>query len=572
MRKLILPFFAVILVVGSIALSKAGLKPAPTGAAATVRFYWSTDCPIALKYTERVNKLVEEFSGQGVQFTMLFPNELETRAGVEQYLKETSHSVEWKLDPLGKSAKADGIVQVPTVVVLDANQKLVYRGAIDDAPMGDNIKRQYLKDVLSDLTLGRARKFQETETQGCFLMPGPQPPTASKVSFAEHVAPIIYKHCANCHAPGQVAPFSLRSYDEVRKWSKNIVRAVDRGSMPPWKPVAGFNKFMDDNSLSAAEIETLKVWDEAGAPRGKAAIEPKPPVIPTGWALGNPDLIASADREFKLEADGRDVYRNFVVKTDFKETKYVTGIDVKPGNSRVVHHVIAFIDTLGQATRLEAKTTDGQPGYSTFGGVGFLPTGSLGGWAPGLMPYKSDGDLAFELKPGATIVLQVHYHKSGKPETDLTKVGLYFAKSPPKNVLQLAWIANLGLRIPANASSHSATQNYRVPVDVTAYGAMPHMHLLGKSMKATVKLPDGTVKPLVWVENWDFKWQMQYRFQEPMKIPKGSIIQVEAVYDNSDKNPNQPNDPPKQVRWGEETTDEMMLLIVAFSIDAQAKG
>lgn len=568
MRKVLVALTLVAVAAASLALFGSAPSALPNNVA-KVKLYWSTDCPIALKYTQRVNRLVSAYQPKGVQFVMLFPNEQESRAGILAYLEEAQLTIRGEIDSLAKQARQDKVVQIPTVVIEDATGKIAYRGAIDDSPTGEQVKRKYVEQILEALTSGRAVPFTQTEIQGCFLMPGPQPPVREKVNFAEHVAPIVYKHCTGCHSPGQVAPFSLRSYDQVRKWSANIVRAASTNAMPPWKPVDGFNKFVDDNSLSAVERETLRLWDEAGAPRGDARKEPKPPALVTGWRLGEPDLIAAPEREFKLEAEGADVYRNFVIKTNFKEVRYVAGIDVKPGNPRVVHHVIAFIDTMGQAERLEKRNTDGQPGYSTFGGVGFLPTGSLGGWAPGLMPYKSNGDVGFELRPGATIVLQVHYHKDGKPESDLTTVGVYFTKQPPKHVLHLAWIANLGLRIPANVGNHLVTQDYRVPVDVTAYGAMPHMHLLGKSMKATVRFPDGSVKPMVWVDNWDFNWQMQYRFQEPMKIPKDSVIHVEAIYDNSSANPHQPNNPPKRVTWGEQTTDEMMLLVVAFSIDSQ---
>lgn len=553
----------------AISLSVAGGASSSPKSVAKVRLYWSTDCPIALKYTERINRIYEQFSQKGVEFVCYFPNELETKGGITQYMEETAHRFEWRIDDMAKLAKADRIEQVPCVVVFDTDGKMVYRGAIDDTPIGAPIKRNYLADVLTKMVNGQTLKFFETETQGCFVMPGPDPPKPSTVTFANQVAPILYEHCTKCHSPGQVAPFSLRSYEEARKWSKNLVAAIDRGTMPPWPAVDGYNSFRGANRLTAIQKETLRLWAAAGAPRGDAESEPAPPPMPPEWQLGAPDLVVGPAEPFRLEAEGADVYRNFVIKTDFKETRWVTGMDVKPGNPRVVHHVIAFLDSRGRAERLEAGNKDGQPGYSTFGGVGFLPTGSLGGWAPGLAPLRTPDDVAFELKPGTSIVLQVHYHKSGKPETDLTKVGLYFAKRPPNKSMQLAWIANIGLRIPANARQHIVRQRYRIPTNVTAYAAMPHMHLLGRSMKAYAELPDGATRPLVWVDDWNFNWQFQYEFQEPIKLPEGSVINVEAVYDNSADNPFQPNSPPKQVTWGEETTDEMMLLIVAYAVDSE---
>jgi hypothetical protein len=178
----------------------------------------------------------------------------------------------------------------------------------------------------------------------------------------------------------------------------------------------------------------------------------------------------------------------------------------------------------------------------------------------------ADGS-AFRVEPGATIVLQVHYHKSGKEEIDQTRVGLYLAKEPVKKEMQLAWLLKFMLRIPAGAADHKETYSRPIPADITLYSVMPHMHLLGQSMKAWAELPDGTTKPLIEVKKWDFNWQLNYAFKEPVKIPKGSRIRVEALYDNSTNNPNNPSNPPKVVTFGEQTTDEMFLLVAAYTVD-----
>lgn len=391
-------------------------------------------------------------------------------------------------------------------------------------------------------------------------------------TYSNDVAPIIIEHCVQCHRPGEVAPFSLLTYEDVKKRAGLIADVIRKRIMPPWKAVHGYNEFIGENRLTDEKIETLARWAGAGAPRGDVAKEPKPPEFDSEWALGEPDLIVSPEKPYVIGAEGRDDYRNFVIKTNFTDTKYVVAIDVKPGNKRVVHHVIAFLDESGRSSELEAKQNDGQPGYSTFGGVGFLPSGSLGGWAPGLRPVGAPPGVAFELKPKARIVLQVHYRKSGKEETDQTRVGLYFSKVPVKQIMRLAWLANPTLRIPAGAANHKVDFTLQVPTDITAYAAMPHMHLLGKSMKAWVELPDGKTKPIVWVDDWDFHWQFIYAFKEPLKVPRGSKIRIEAFYDNSENNPNNPNNPPKSVTWGEQTSDEMFLLVVPFTIDGERVG
>ncbi len=392
------------------------------------------------------------------------------------------------------------------------------------------------------------------------------PISQSKVNYAEHVKPILDRACIGCHRPGEVAPFSLIGFENAKKWAPMIDFVAKNKKMPPWKAVKGYNEFRDENRLSDSEIETIHRWNEASAPRGDAKKEPKTPDLPVGpWSLGTPDLILTPDSKYNLEAEGADVYRHFILKTNFTDTKWVKAMAVSPGNKQIVHHVIAYLDETGKSHKLNAK--DGQDGYNTFGGPGFVPDGSFGGWAPGLNVQKTPEGIAFELKPGTTVVMEVHYHKTGKPETDQTKLGLYFAKEPVVQTMALAWLAKPSIRILANDANSVQTMAYPIPADVTVYNAMPHMHLLAKSMKADVEFPDGTKKPLVFVDDWDFNWQMSYMFKEPMKIPKGSTIRITSVYDNSLKNPNNPSNPPKNVTWGEQTTDEMMLLICGYTVD-----
>jgi hypothetical protein len=360
----------------------------------------------------------------------------------------------------------------------------------------------------------------------------------------------------------------LQNYEDAKRRSGTIARVVEKRFMPPWKAVAGYGEFKHENRLTDAQIAQIKSWHEAGAPKGEGN-EPEPPTFTTDWSLGKPDLIVSADRDYKLAAEGEDVYRNFAIKTDFKEPRWIRAMDVAPGNRKVVHHVIAFLDEGDRAKNLEGQAKDGQPGYeSSGGGVGFMPNGALGGWAPGLQPFATPKGSAFLLKPGTTIVLQVHYHKSGKEETDQTKLALYFAGEKVDKEMRLAWIANPFFRLPAGDASKSVNMSFTIPYDSTAYGAMPHMHMLGKSMKAWIELPDGKEMPLVHVTDWDFNWQLLYEFAKPLKIPAGSTIRATAVYDNSADNPRNPNEPPKEVRWGEQTTDEMALLIVSYTLDA----
>jgi len=561
----------VIIAAAGMALTAASLS-GDAKAKGKVTLYLSTDCPVAMAYTPRIIRLHEEFGKRGIEFEALFPNEGETAKAIQEYMKERAYRFPAKPDAQARQAIADGIERVPTAVVRSADGGIVYVGPIDDNKQADRVKRHYVADVLRALVAGRKVSPSRVEAFGCILMPGDPGERSTPVTYATDVAPILHKRCAPCHRPGEVAPFSLLTYADAKKWHANIAEATFRRAMPPWKAVDGFGEFHEPNRLTDAEIAVLQEWSKAGAPRGDVAKEPPPPKFPADWAMGTPDLVVEMPRPFKVYAEGRDIYRYFVITPKLDKPVFVTGMDVRPGNRKVVHHVIAFLDSQGRAAQLEAESKDGQPGYAAFGAPGFVPEGSLGGWAPGVQPAKLPKGVGMELKPGTSIVLQIHYHPTGKEETDQTKVALYFAKEPVTHKTQIAWLANPFFRLKPGESNQRVTFRFPVPADVTLYALMPHMHLLGKSMKATLELPDGETRPLVWVDNWDFNWQLIYQLKTPMRIPRGSRVLVEAWYDNSEQNPNQPNRPPKEVRWGEQTTDEMFLLVCLIAVEPGQSG
>lgn len=539
---------------------------------ATVYLVLSTDCPIAMQYTPRINRLVNEFSDDGVTFKAIFPNDLESRQAVAKYMSERDYKFDWSLDLGAVEAKKLGVKNVPTAVVVDPKGKVLFRGGIDDNADITLVKNNFLRDALTSTIEGKTPAVKESKTFGCLLMPGETPPTKAKVNYSEHVAEILNNHCVECHRPGEVAPFSLMGYENAKKWAPMIANVTSSRKMPPWKAVHGFGEFQDENRLSEAQIEILKRWNDAGGTAGDLKAAPKNPEFKSEWSLGQPDRILT-NKEFILDAEGADEYRNFVVYTnESKDPMWVTAMDVRPGNTKIVHHVIAFIDGGKQALRKEADAKDGKPGYATFGGPGFIPVGSLGGWAPGLRARHASDEAAFKVPAGASVVMQVHYHRNGKVEKDQTKLGIYLAKTQPKKEIRLAWLANPLFKIPAGAKNHMVKLEYRAPADITVYGAMPHMHLLGRSMKAEIRYADGAVKPLVFIDDWNFNWQMAYVLRQPIKVPAGTKIYVEGYYDNSTENPFQPLKTPRDITWGEETTDEMFLLVVPYTLDAENLG
>ncbi len=392
-------------------------------------------------------------------------------------------------------------------------------------------------------------------------------PEAKKVNvtFAKDVAPIIFNNCTTCHRPGEVAPFTLMNFAETKKRAKQIALVSESRFMPPWKADPKVGSYHDERVLTSEQIKTLKAWADNGAPEGNSAETPKLPKFTQGWTLGAPDLVLEPSEDYTLAAEGKDTYRNFVIPSNVAEDKYVSAVEVRPGNRNVVHHVLIFLDNSGQGRKLDAK--DAEPGYETFGGVGFTPSGSLGGWAPGNLPHFLPDGIGQMLPKGSDVILQVHYHRSGKAEKDRSKIGIYFSKKPIDKLMRVIPVVFLPLHIPANEANYTTQSAFPVLDNVTVYSVTPHMHLLGKEMTVTAEMKDGTKKPLVKIPDWDFNWQTTYALKEPLKVPEGSRIAMTARYDNSPSNPRNPSMPPKSVSWGEATTDEMCIAFVGYTVD-----
>ncbi|MGH9660932.1 MAG: ascorbate-dependent monooxygenase [Bryobacteraceae bacterium] len=380
---------------------------------------------------------------------------------------------------------------------------------------------------------------------------------AAAPTYSREVSRIIQKNCEGCHRPGQIGPFALTSYDEARAFASEIKKATQARRMPPWHALPGYGDFKNERRLSDSDLDTLARWVDAGAPQGDPKDLPAAVKYSDDWALGKPDLVITPDVSFDLEPSGADEYRCFVVPTAFDADRTIQASEVRPGNRKVVHHVLLYTDVTGKARALDAA--DPRPGFTCFGGLGFLPHTSLGGWAPGAVPGRLPSDVGRLLAKGADVIMQVHYHKNGKKESDRTSLGLYFHQQPATRFLRSQPILNIAIRIPAGAENHRETARWTVREDIVAYAATPHMHLLGKEMRMVATFPDGSLRDLVWVKNYDFNWQTNYVFKEPIPLPKGTVIDVTAFYNNSASNPANPNNPLRDIRWGEGTTDEMLI-------------
>jgi hypothetical protein len=273
-------------------------------------------------------------------------------------------------------------------------------------------------------------------------------------------------------------------------------------------------------------------------------------------------------QKFTIPAGGRDLYRAFVLPVQLPQDAWVAAVEFRPGAPTVVHHAIFYLDTTGAARRKDAA--DPLPGYLSFGGPGFVPTGTLGGWAPGQQPHRLPDAVGRPLPKGAELVLQVHYHPDGVERRDQSQVAIYLQKKPVSRRVASIMLVNRDIDIAPGDNNYVRTAQFVLPADATIQAVMPHMHLLGREMKVWADLPDGTTRPLVEINDWDFRWQDQYRLAEPLTLPAGTTLRLRARFDNSKDNPDNPSDPPQRVTRGEQTTDEMCMCFIEYLADDNA--
>jgi mono/diheme cytochrome c family protein len=410
-----------------------------------------------------------------------------------------------------------------------------------------------------------------------FSQPGgarraPQPEAAT--TFAATIAPILYANCVTCHRSGEAAPFPLISYEDVAKRGDLIAEVTQSKYMPPWHAAPGHGEFLGERRLTDAQIAAIGGWVKAGMPRGDASKMPKLPAFPSeGWRLGQPDLILEMPVGFDLPASGPDVFRNFVIPTNLTEDRWVRGIEFRPSARKVVHHALFAYVPGGQLAARDGA--DGRPGFGGMGAVGVGNARSdsrgLGGWAVGATPMLLPAGVAARLPKGSDFLLQMHFHLSGKPETEKSLIGIYFAdKAPEKDLFSVELPAlfgvGAGIDIPPGEKRYTIQDSFTLPGDVSIYSATAHAHYLAKEMKATATLPDGSTKPLIWINDWDFNWQDSYVYKSPFTLPKGTRIDVTLIYDNSADNPRNPISPPRRALWGEQSFDEMGMVGFGFEV------
>jgi hypothetical protein len=375
-------------------------------------------------------------------------------------------------------------------------------------------------------------------------------PSDAKVTFSREVAPILYRHCVECHRQGEVAPMPLLTYKDARPWARSIKEKVASRAMPPWLAAPEYGHFQNDRRLTQKEIDTISTWVDQGAPEGDSRDLPQAPKFVEGWSIGKPDAVIEIPNKIDVPSEGVIPYIYVTVPTNFGEDKWVQAAEIRAGNRSVVHHIIVFVQD-------PIKTTPGQKPNQPEGRGEAVGT-KLCGFAPGEQPKVYPAGTAKLIKAGSKLVFQLHYTTNGEAASDRSYVGLIFARGPVQTPVQTGTATNATFVIPPGNSSYEVKSSWTAKENVRIVDLMPHMHVRGKDFTYTAVYPDGTSRVILSVPKYDFNWQLLYRMKEPLLLPKGSRLDCVAHFDNSTSNKYNP-DPTKEVRWGPQTWEEMMI-------------
>lgn len=526
-------------------------------------------CTISNQISETLNDLAKTAKKWDMQFIGVYSDP-------DLSLKTLrAHQASFKLEfPLVLDAIGDlGLRLKPTVIpeafVINAKDQIIYRGLIDNrfADLGKKrriITEHYLASAMKAVAKGLEATIKQTTPIGCLFEAWKEVP--EEVNFNRHVEPLLRANCTNCHKPAGIGPFPLNNYAQSRRRAAMIADVTESGLMPPWRPEPQAHAFRDERRLSDRQKEILRLWALNRAPEGQPEERiAASTVSESPWPLGTPDLELQMVEPFQLPASGDDIYRYFVIPTGLISQKDMIALDLKPGDPQVVHHVNVFMDYEGRARAEDAK--DDAPGFSVFGTGSFMEydgVSAIGGWAPGADPYQLPKGLGIPIWGGGDLVIEVHYHLTGRPTQDQTKIGLYFSDKPVEQYVYGLFLGTQDVSIPAGDASYCREFFMDLPEEMTLIDIAPHMHYLGKTVDVTATLPNRKKLPLISIKNWDLNWQNIYVYTNPITLPAGSRIAARFTFDNSATNPANPNMPPKPVKWGWQTDDEMCELYLTI--------
>jgi Ca2+-binding EF-hand superfamily protein/mono/diheme cytochrome c family protein len=513
---------------------------------------FSASCPISGKLAPETVRLEKELEAQKVKLLLVNAPPGQKNDEIAKFINDHGLKSTVALDADGTLAQTLAATTTTEVFLLDATRTLVYRGALNDQYGLGYAKEQpahhYLRDALASMLRGEPADITATSASGCALDLSAKTALASShVTYHRDIARIMQANCVECHHSSGVGPFALDSYEAVIEHAGMIRKQVERGAMPPWFAAAlegqTHSPWANDRSLSDRDRADLLTWLGSDRPKGDVADAPTPRQFPSEWSIGKPDAIIAAAKPISIKAEGTMPYQHVTVTTDFPEDRWVRGYEILPTERQVVHHVIVTVFEKGRKVR------------------GGGEEGSEGYWAayvPGNTKQIYPEGFARKLPAGATVSFQIHYTPNGKAVEDTMRMGLLFAQEPPKYVVHTTALPNARINIPAGAANHIETAQRRLPTDINAMAWMAHMHVRGKAFKFEAISPDGKTETLLDIPRYDFNWQLRYDYAMPRFLPRGTTIKITAVFDNSTENPANP-DPTKNVRWGQQTYDEMMI-------------
>ncbi len=530
---------------------------------AIVVVFLGVECPLSNLFVPVLADLHKEYTGKGVAFIGINSNSQDGLERVANHARR--HAIPFPiLKDVGNTvAEQFGARRTPEVFLLNSGGKILYRGRIDDqfgidyARPGKPTRRD-LAAALDEVLAGKTVSLPRTEAVGCRISRIAQPKADGTVTYTKRISRILQNNCQDCHRPGQIGPMSLLSFDDAVAWSDTIREVVSEGRMPPWYADPRYGKFSNDRRLSDEDKQTLLDWIDHGTPRGEERDAPPPRQFVEGWKVGKPDVIVKMPRVFEVPARtprGGIPYQYFTVDPGFTEDRWIQRAEAKPGAAAVVHHVVVFILPRGELFNPDA------------------PGAVLCGTAPGEMALDLPDGLAKKLPAGARLIFQMHYTPNGKAQSDQSSVGLVFAKRPPRHRVLTKPVYNGRFitrfdKIPAGAENYQIEADYVFPEDAHLLNFMPHMHLRGKDFRYERITTDGKKEILLSVPRYNFGWQSAYRLAEAVSMPKGTKLHCVAHFDNSAKNPSNP-DPTQTVYWGDQTWEEMMIGWIDYYVDGE---
>jgi thiol-disulfide isomerase/thioredoxin len=515
----------------------------------TVVAFTNTTCPVCKKYAPVLARMEKEYAPKGVAFLFINPTATD-KPNASLFAGRYVHDVNGVLTAVFNATST------AEVIVLDPARTVVYRGAIDDQyGLGyslDAPRTRYLLPVLDTALAGKRPVISATEAPGCSLEPDASKAPLVALTYHARIERIVQSHCLECHHKGGVAPFSLETYEDVKSHKAMIRKVVDRGTMPPWlagsKDDSKPSRFSNDCSLTPGDKKDLLAWLAGDLKKGDPADAPRTRTFETGWLIGKPDAIFQLPTPVPVKAEGIMDYHIERIETDYLEDRWIRAVEVQPTARDVVHHVLVFAMPKGAAR------------------MGGEANGFFAAYVPGNNHLIYPEGYAKRLPKGSTLLFQIHYTPNGTATTDQTRLGVVFASEAPRHEIHSVGIFNSAFEIPPGADNHRVTARLPVPFNARVLALFPHAHLRGKAAKYELTTPEGKVETLLDVPHYDFNWQLEYRFAEPLLAPRGSTLTYTAWYDNSSKNPANP-DPTKAVRWGKQTFDEMHLGYLEYVVD-----